>query len=395
MPIHRVVVTSGTSALTGRNMFVSWAQETGLVRVEGPSASCAVDDPAEALVRFRWVLGRLPEVSPSELMNVSAECAIVQALRDEKRLAEEPDVGIVCSDTFAGQAAAELVKKVLERSLGARVKLRRTADLGAESRGAFVRSLGRMMADVLEELRIGDPSATCFAPIGGYKVMTALGYVAGSVGGYPMAYTHERTRVLHLVPPIPVRLDPGVARKHAGLFRTTAPPRGARALSELSAEERAVVAEHPFFFEQAEDLVELSAFGVFALEQVDAGALKTRVLLAPDAGSSLAGNQDGPFVAKELRTLTEKLQDPDRHRSVLRHEVDFGVRDGCVSLYKGASGKGGVFRCAYRHDASEDTVYVFRIWLDHAAYEREAARALREGLEDAMATTDGTALVHA
>ncbi|GAB4210917.1 MAG: hypothetical protein OHK0013_32080 [Sandaracinaceae bacterium] len=395
MPIHRVVVTSGTSALTGKNMFVTWARDTGLVRVDGASATCAVDDAMEALEQFRQKVGQLPVVSASELGSVSAECAIVQALHDEKRLAAEPDVAIVCSDTFAGQAAAELVKRVLERSVGACVKVRRTADLDAESHGAFVRSLGQMMADVLDELRVGDPGSTCFAPIGGYKVMAALGYVAGSVGGYPMAYTHERTRVLHIVPPIPVRLDPEVVRRHGGLFRSVAPPRGARALSTLSAEERAVVTSHPFFFEQTEDLVELSAFGVFALEQVDPGALRTRVLLAPDPAAALRGGRDGAFIAKELRSLTEELRDPGRHRSTLHHEADFGIRSATVALYKGASGKGGVFRCLYRHDTRDDTVYVFRIWLDHAAYEREAPRAITETYADELAREDATARVHA
>lgn len=395
MPIHRVVVTSGTSALTGRNKFVAWAQETGLVRVEGPNASCAVDDSEAALDRFRKALGHLPEVSPTELASVSAECAIVQALRDEKRLADEPEVAIVCSHTFAGQAAAELVKRVLERTLKARVKLRRTADLDVESRGAFVRSLGRMMVDVHEELRCGEPTSTCFAPIGGYKVMTALGYVAGSIGNYPMAYIHERTRILHVVPPIPVRLDREVARKHALLFRSLARPRGPRQRSDLTQEERAVVDEQPFFFEQTEDLVELSVFGVFALEQVDPAALQTRVLLVPEAHEMLNQAHVSSLIEKDLRSLVRKLQDPERHRGVLQHEVDFGIRNGRVSLYKGASGAAGMFRCVYRYDPSEDTVYVFRIWLNHAAYEREAERALRGTFDDTKATFDVTARVHA
>lgn len=393
MPIHRVVVTSGTSALTGSNQFVDWARQTGLVVSEGTSARCALADESEALSRWRERLGQLPDVPRAALASVSAECAVVAALLERKQLVDEPDVAIVCSDTFAGEAAALLVQRVLETTLGARVRLHRTADLDAEDHRAFVRSLGRLMADVLGALRAGVPSSTCFGPIGGYKVMTALGYVAGSVGGYSTAYVHERTKVLHFVPAIPVQLDPEVARAHGTLFRRLA--RGPVELHALDAEERRVVEAHPFFFERADDLVELGAFGVFALEQVEPSALQTRVLATPEVAAALGRPDAGPFFAKELRNLTERLKDPGRFRAILHHEADFGVRDATAALYKGASGSAGVFRAVYRYRSEDDRLHVFFVWDDHHAYERDAVRRVSFPWDEGAAVTDVTTQVFA
>jgi putative CRISPR-associated protein (TIGR02619 family) len=389
-PFHRVVLTSGTSAFTGKNRFARWAADGGLVRVEGPKVHPPGDDPELALERLMAALGHLPPVAPEDLRTVSAECAVVHALRTHHRLAHEPEVVIVCSDTFGGVAAARLVERVLARSLGARVKVQSAPDLDAEARIAFVRSLGRLMAELVKALGAGMPDTTCFAPIGGYKVMTALGYVAGSTRRYPMAYVHEDTQVLHVVPPIPVQLDPEIARQHRVLFRSLA--HGPRELHELAASERRVIAEHPFFFEQAGSLVDLGAFGVFALEQSDPSALRPRVFVTNTVQSLLERGHEGPFVAKQLSILTQQLLDPTRHRGVLRHEVTFGVHDSEFSLFKGASGAAGVFRCVYRSTPEHDIV-VARVWLDHARYEAEARAALERASSSTDATIDATPLV--
>jgi putative CRISPR-associated protein (TIGR02619 family) len=326
------------------------------------------------------------------LPEVSAECAIVHALHAERRLGPRPVVAVVHSDTFAGEAACWLVKHVLESTLEATVKPCRTADLDAENKVAFARSLGQLMTNVRNELGAGEPQTTCFSPIGGYKVMTALGYVAGSVGGYPMAYLHERTKVLHLVPPIPVRFDETVAREHAALFRALS--RAPREMHELGSAEQDVVESHPFLFERADSLVMLGAFGVFVLEQLDPGALRTAVCVSDPVRALLRDGGQRAFLAKELRLLAEKLLDPERHRGVLHHEQAFDMHGAEVALYKGASGKAGVCRALYRYSESDDTLRVFHVWTNHDAYEREAAARARARWADTDAVHDESNTVY-
>lgn len=392
MTIHRVVLTSGTSALTGSNYFVDFARRSG--HFQWPTSHavrCSSEDEDAAIAAWKQSLGQLPAVELGSLASISAECAVVDALVRQKTLAAEPDVAIVCSDTFSGYAAALLVARVLERALGARVTIAQSGDLDAEARTAFVRSLGRFMADVLQQLSAGVPANTCFAPIGGYKVMSALGYVAGSAGGYPMAYVHERTGVLHWIPPIPVQLDPAIARRHTGVFRKAAKT---TLWSSLSTDEQKVVDEHPFFFERADDLVALGAYGIFAVQQVDPSALEKRISLSAEVAALASRADVGPFVRKELRMLAERLRDPTRHAAALHHERAFGLEAGVVALYKGSSGDGGVLRAVYAHNADGDELRVFRVWSNHDAYEREARAAVEATRAAPPATSDASAVVY-
>lgn len=370
MKTHRGVLTAGTSVLTGRNHYARMITSHRLFRVDGPSVSCAGDDEAKAMAAWKHELGQLDLPDVAALPGVSAECAIVRALQLQRKLAEHFDVALIHSATFAGEAAARLVAHVLTRLVGAEVQLRRAADLDVEDSAGFARSLGNLMAAVRTELSKGEPLTTCFAPIGGYKVMAALGYVAGSIGGYPMAYLHERTQALHFVPPIPVVLDTTVVAQHAVLFRKL--HRDTVDMASLSGDEQAAIRSYPFLFELADELVNLSPFGVFALTQASPSALETRVLMSAQARTLLDAANSREFVAKELRRLCELLREPDRNRSLLHHEADFGISRTGLALFKGASGRAGVFRAAYEFDAEGDRLSVHTIWLDHDKYEREA-----------------------
>jgi len=386
--INRVVLTSGTSALTARNLLVEWASATGLIKVEGPRVCCPTDDVDAAVSSFKSALANtLPTVEAAQLKQVSAECAVLHALYREKRLAVRPLVSIIHSDTFGGELAALLVKRVLEQTLDATVTLCRSADLDVDDRKAFVESLGLFMSKVHAELEKGEPDTTCFAPLGGYKVMTALGYVAGSVAGYPMAYTHERTEMLHFVPPIPMQLDASIIERHGVFLKRV---RHGCEVAALTHEEQKVLRDHAFLFEQTGGYAGLSAFGVFWLDRTDPTALAMRVLLTEDALRTLECG-DRAYAAKELRMLSSRLRDPARFTASLHHQTAFP--NGTLPLYKGSSGNAGVFRATYRYEQATDTLRIFHLWLDHDAYEREAKLRVRETPSDADAIHEGTAML--
>ena len=69
------------------------------------------------------------------------------------------------------------------------------------------RSLGDFMSLVNKHLHGEHKSYVCFAPIGGYKIFSSLGYIVASFNDLPTAYLHEDKQILHEIPPIPVKYD--------------------------------------------------------------------------------------------------------------------------------------------------------------------------------------------
>jgi hypothetical protein len=184
---HRVVITTGISAFTSNNnAFATAAREAGVFTMKGIAGfDLGALTEVEAMEQWRsWVAQQ--DVSAAPLDRISAECSLLHQLHTNKRLSDSPHVALVYSDTFGGEAAARLVARVVEERFSAAVSLRRSRDLAIEDARKLAISLGDFMAVVSEELEKGEVSSTCFAPIGGFKVMTALGYVVGCARGFPM-----------------------------------------------------------------------------------------------------------------------------------------------------------------------------------------------------------------
>src|SRR4051812_42905092 len=182
--IHHIVCTAGVSVFNDRNVFGKLARSCGAFEFPG-SAPVAIKSlsHADSLALWRKALEKTaidPTVKPT---SVSAEYSLLHALRVARRLGDRPRVVLIHTDTLAGEAAAMAVGTTLEKGFGASIKHRPAVAFDVRRPDRLQRSLGVFMEAVARELSGQEPSVTCFAPVGGYKVMTSLGYLAGAYLG--------------------------------------------------------------------------------------------------------------------------------------------------------------------------------------------------------------------
>jgi hemolysin-activating ACP:hemolysin acyltransferase len=188
-----------------------------------------------------------------------------------------------------------------------------------------------------------------------------------------MAYVHESNQRLHFIPSVPVQLSDQLVMKNRDVFVRLHREHVA-SQDKLADDARNVIADHPYLFEQTAEEVSLSPFGAF----LAARALRRRVLVSKSVRAIVERGDTRALAVAEIKDLMARLDDPHRHRSALHHEADWGIRDAKVCLFKGASGKAGVFRAAYWLDELDD-LHLEQVWTDHDDYEREAESSLRRG----------------
>jgi putative CRISPR-associated protein (TIGR02619 family) len=372
---YNVVLTSGISLLSPQNVFGKLATTRTDFERSGPTTFAPTSGSSEDVILERWVkdtVAAVPQVE--DPMRVSAEYSLLHALRQEQRLGPAPTVSVIHTDSFAGRLAAFALKPRLERDFSARVELRQIPSLNVEDRVRLRRGLAEFMTIVARALEAGgDPRTTCFASIGGYKVMTTLGYLAGTYLGYPSAYLHEDNQILHEIPYVPIQIDPEVLRARAPLMRRVG---RCAETSSLSAEERERVAREPYLFEMDEDMVAVSAFGQFLMQRADLQHLfGTRLLASPEVERMLEDRARRREVFAAVERMLRALEHPTEKRNVglLRHEANLGVEGASFSVFKSPD---RAVRLAYRYDAESDTVRLGWVWMEHDAYEREAPRGV-------------------
>ncbi|MCC6729378.1 MAG: hypothetical protein IT208_08565 [Chthonomonadales bacterium] len=366
----RIVLTCGVSAFGGRNAGRDWATRGGWLRF--PSPGPAAEPPEgrseeEALERFRAACappGALSSALADE-PRVSAEFSALALLRRERRLAERPVIDLIHTSTFDGAAAAVFVGKALQEAFQARVDLA-PVRMDVNDRDALRGHMSTFMLTVADRLRRGVPTHTCFAPLGGYKVMTSLGYLAGAYCGYPTLYAHEDNQVLHEIPAIPVRVSREDVEALAPLMRRTWQ---LIELARLSTEEIGQVQRNPWLFERDDEHAAVNAFGRFLMkEPAYQDLFAPRLLVAREVDRDLADDGRRGFVEQQLRALSEKLRAGGADADLV-HERTWGLSHPTRHAYKGASNGVHAFRCLY--EWADGTLRVLSAWTDHAAYERQ------------------------
>lgn len=289
---------------------------------------------------------------------VSAEYTALLALRDEDRLENNPQVVLIHTDTLGGRAAAIVIRKALSKEFNAQVECVECS-MNVNDRSQLRYNLGDFMQKVATCLKDHDKHTTCFAPLGGFKVMTSLGYLAGAYLGFPTLYTHEDNQIVHEVPAIPVRVPPEELLRLAPLLSKIG--NGAE-LQGLTPDEQALVEEHAWLFERAGGIVCVNAFGLFLMQQNPA-LFAIKLIVSKDVDDEYKNDGRRDFIRQQLGVLGAKLT-AGSVEADLRHERDWEVaeNDGW-HLYKGASNGQQVMRAIYRFE--QDTLTIKHVWTSH------------------------------
>jgi len=207
-----IVMTCGVSLLSGNNVFAKKTSELlQLLCMERREFfellnKQEIDDELREVIS-KWIDQTKMYVAEAERHpnSVSAEYSVMYELRKRGKLGKSPRVELVLTNTVGGNIVEQLLQRLFEEHFSASVGSS-YVDIDVTETKQTNRTLGEYMQKVSEKLSQGEPSSTCFAPIGGYKVMTSLGYIVGSFLGYPTAYLHENSQIIHEIPPIPIHL---------------------------------------------------------------------------------------------------------------------------------------------------------------------------------------------
>lgn len=358
MKYHTIVATVGVSALTPNNLGHRWVKE----RLDGAIAPSGRSWELLTSVEAALALAeRAPLLDVGSPKNVSAEYSLLHALRSAGRLAPSPTVYLVHTDSLDGRLAAMFDKRMLEQDFGARVVLREVSDLNPASPVAMRRALGGYLAALAEYLQDAPPHGTAFAPLGGYKVMTSLGYLAGALFGFGTLYLFEDAQHLIEVPAVPLDVSPERLADVRPLFWRVRDEDVIR-IEALEQPERERVDAFPWLFDRVDDDVAVGPFADLLLESpAHRGALQRAVVVAAEVPDN-----EGSRAAIE-RLLAELAK--GARGDLLFHERDFGHRATDFHVFKTRSD--GKYRAAWRLE-SPDRLQVRRVWVDdHDGYERE------------------------
>ena len=210
-PVQRIVMTAGLSLFNFRNVFGVATREKEIFQFAKDNVTpiCPEDKGKEEAIQS-WLEELRPVLKKAvdQPSMVSAEYSMLSRLQQNNRLVEKPKVVLIHTDTFGGNAAAALLKVIIQNNFQAEVQLVGIEELNVNNRKQLNRALAvfiRCLSEQLDDDYMKE--STCFAPIGGFKVMTSYGYIVGSFYGYPTAYMHENQQVLLEIPPVPIQID--------------------------------------------------------------------------------------------------------------------------------------------------------------------------------------------
>lgn len=365
-----LVITAGISAISERNALgrLLRANPGTLIfpeRQQNPVLRDGTTEQAEQHARECCCTKEALAAVAADPKSVSAEYSLLHALRGMGSLHDKPTVVLLHTDTLAGRISAQAVAGLIEPAFSATCRLRPIASLDTSNQRALQAGLGAFMHQVVNELREVDPSYACFAPQGGYKVMTSLGYVAGSFLGYSTAYLHEDNQALHIIPPIPISLS---AQEKEALGKLARSVERTQEFSKLTTEEQDEVLVHPWLFEVSDDLVVPNALAQFL------GLDTQPIFLSPEAHAVLNESHRAARIRGKLRELPGMLRarqrDPGAYVNILDHERDFTNlnRPGNQPAFHIWKAVKGEIYIAWK--VREDgAALINRIWADnHAAY---------------------------
>lgn len=370
----RVVVTCGVSLFSPNNFRQRLADEGLLVF---PSGSPNPSPPEgmfeeQALEKLKqWAAQHAKGELFEDPKRVSAEYSAIHALNQQNWLCEKPQVILIHTDTFGGKAAAHIIAALLQANFSANVECEKV-HINVDDRDELRYNLGDFMHKVAEQLRHHDTHTTCFAPLGGYKVMTSLGYLAGAFSGFPTIYMHEDKQIMHVVPAVPVRVSRADLQSISPLMKRIGKCLERNALNEQEVRQ---LEQYSWLFERVDEYVGVNALGIFLMQEPEyADLFAGKILVSEEVLKEHSSGNEKTFIDKQLNTLAGKLAAGSTEAD-LHHEKEWELS--CDQsewhLYKGASNGQLIFRAIYAY--KEDTLRVGKVWTNHDKYERELKTA--------------------
>ena len=369
-----ILITSGISLFAPPNIFGKATREQKLFDFERSNPIAKTEDHASEI--DAWYEKMRVEFAQTQQnpKNISAEYSMLYALQKMEMLDKKPNVVLFHTDTFGGNACAKLLASVIENDFNAHVKLEKIADLDVNDRNKLNKTLGNFMQKIGEYLRTQDTFHTCFAPIGGYKVMTSFGYIAGAFYNFSTAYLHEDNQHLHEIPPVPIRVNEEfIYREKALLCKLH--KEDVIKWEDLTKEEKKSIEGNAFLFERVDNFVVLNAFGNFICREYFTTQIRysTKVKKVFSHDATLR-----TFMEKQVEELVKKIkQEPGSED--LNHHLEFkNIDKGKLKfkLYKGNSDQGRICRIAYNYNKDEDVLEVNYVWSDHDKYDLDMQQGI-------------------
>jgi putative CRISPR-associated protein (TIGR02619 family) len=374
---NKVIITGGASVFNRNNYLAEKVRDiivlnnslkNGRVTLEEAKRSCK---------------DRQFPVDERYSKRISAEFSVINALKKAGHLSEQFDVTILHTDTKDGCFAAEINKKIIEQQFNTNVKLVKVENLDVSNSRKLRENLGDFMEKLSRELVQSYKEYTFFAPVGGYKLMTYLGYVVGSFYGYETGYLYEENQVLIKIPPMPLKIDIDWILKKRDLLTKLLKDEIVY-YSDLAEEDKIFINENSFFFEKVSDendqLVSLNAYGKFILKDY----LLTRKLVSKHLIHMFDNAKYRNHIQSNLLNLISKVKsfyrDGNKGKNIIgeiMHNKEWGFDK--PYLYKGDSNGELIFRCLWDYDFSNDVIKIFEIWTNHGDYERECKAIANKG----------------
>ncbi|OCS91023.1 hypothetical protein [Caryophanon latum] len=365
---NRVVMTCGISLLSPANVFNHATAQK--LTSSFNEVYCDEQSQQQQITQYvEYVRQHLHHIEDSE--KVSAEYSLISALLKRKKLHNSAHITLIATNTIGGVACSAALCEIINKKFGMTVK-RQIVQMTVSNQQQFQEQQAKYMHVLANALSEGEPRSTCFAPLGGYKVMTSLGYIVGSFLHYPTTYLHEEQQFLIEVPPVPLDIDEAFVKGNMDLLRRC--QREFIPFEELTAQEQALVEQHTAIFTIDEEHVTLTVFGAFLFEREKYKQIfQTHYYLSEQVRNEMAKNK--AFVEQELERLVMNLK--LRAGAYESHEREIkGLKSKPVyKLAKAAYGQ-SVFRLTYLYDEEKDELQANYLWLDHDLYERDIAKGV-------------------
>jgi putative CRISPR-associated protein (TIGR02619 family) len=390
--LQKIILTAGISLFLERNglrKLLAQSSDHGLAWPnKGPTPKPAQGlDETKALAA--WKTATDPHVRTlvssgwqEEAERLSAEVSILSVLEKKGRLVKSPEICLIGTQTFGGQTACSFLEAFISKRFKARVRVKLIPDFDVKDPQKIRQSLGEYLNLLYEELKNQDRSTTCFAPIGGYKIMTAYANVIATLFKIHCAYLHESSPTLLMIPPLPFSPDVEAFQNLRPLLKKIG---NGIEFKKLTPHEQQLAQDHSYLFEWTEDLLALHVLTSSLLEHVGK-TINTRAPVYFDKRANKTwrklDSKTQDFVLQQTRSLQDKLSKASTDLDLFHH-LKFSTRHpNSLRLYKGPSNSSLIFRLAYMLPPTQEGLFVSQFWTNHDSYDQEITELLKKPQPD-------------